>query len=227
MASDCNLNRCLQRLCIPATDWKCSNSTRSGFSFTVGPLPPQAEQCLKSYDWLCVSLTYSHTCQQQAHQVRHLTWRLWDRVFKTRTYISCVIIPALTSLTAQSPGLTPFRSPSSPIHRVAATGFPVVFRTWTAHSASSTCSKYWNKKQTSQSNYYSFKLQCFCCWTKLIKSGIKLVDILFSSRYWPISVTNGRDPQENGHNSLMMCPVIINLDKYLQVMCGNRPTSSP
>lgn len=87
MATDCNLNRCLQRLCIPATDWKCSNSTRSGFSFTVGPLPPQAEQCLNLHDRLSVSLTYSHTCQQQAHQVRHLTWKLWDRVFKTRTYI--------------------------------------------------------------------------------------------------------------------------------------------
>lgn len=58
-----------------------------------------------------------------------------------------IVIPALTSLTAQSPGLTPFRSPSGPIHRVAATGLPVVFKTWTAHSASSTCSKYCKQAQ--------------------------------------------------------------------------------
>lgn len=51
-------------------------------------------------------------------------------------------IPALTSLAPHSPGLIPFRSPSGPIHRVAATGLPVAFRTCTAHSASSTCSKY-------------------------------------------------------------------------------------
>lgn len=57
------------------------------------------------------------------------------------------IIPALTSLAAQSPGLTPFMSPSGPIHRLAATGLPVDFKTWTAHSASSTCSKYCKEAQ--------------------------------------------------------------------------------
>lgn len=58
-----------------------------------------------------------------------------------------IVVPALTSLTAQSPGLTPFRSPSGPMHRVAATGLPEAFKTWTAHSASSTCSKYCKEAQ--------------------------------------------------------------------------------
>lgn len=58
-----------------------------------------------------------------------------------------IVVPALTSLTAQSPGLTPFRSPSGPMHRVAATGLPEDFKTWTAHSASSMCSKYWKEAQ--------------------------------------------------------------------------------
>lgn len=61
-------------------------------------------------------------------------------------------VPALTSLTAHSPGVTPCMSPIGPMHMVAATGFPVAFRTCTAHSASSTCSKYYSVKKTQQ--YY-------------------------------------------------------------------------
>lgn len=61
---------------------------------------------------------------------------------KIHAWQHTLVVPAWTSLTAQSPGLTPFRSPSGPMHRVAATAFPVRFSTCTAHSASSTCSKY-------------------------------------------------------------------------------------
>lgn len=50
--------------------------------------------------------------------------------------------PAFTSLTAHSAGDVPCMSPLGPMHREAATGFPVAFNTSTAHTASSTCSKY-------------------------------------------------------------------------------------
>ena len=59
-----------------------------------------------------------------------------------------VYTPAFTSLTAHSPGEMPCMSPSGPMHREAATGFPLVFSTCTAHSASSTCSKYCNDRKT-------------------------------------------------------------------------------
>lgn len=104
----------------------------------------------KSKDTLVISVcsTYNYsalyiffvsfTCVEQ-----HITGSTFRLQLNALRKIS---IPAFTSLTAHSPGLTPFRSPSGPMHRVAATGFPVVFRTWTAHSASSTCSKYWTKQ---------------------------------------------------------------------------------
>lgn len=57
-------------------------------------------------------------------------------------YLRALYAPALTSLTAHSCGEMPCMSPSGPIHREAATGFPVSFSTSTAHTASSTCSKY-------------------------------------------------------------------------------------
>lgn len=64
-----------------------------------------------------------------------------------RHFSSCwkVHPPALTSLTAHSPGDTPCMSPLGPMHREAATGFCVAFNTSTAHTASSTCSKYCNR----------------------------------------------------------------------------------
>ena len=51
------------------------------------------------------------------------------------------IIPALASLTAQSPGGTLFLSPLGPIHMVMPIGFPMAFIASTAHSASSTILK--------------------------------------------------------------------------------------
>lgn len=50
-------------------------------------------------------------------------------------------VPALTSLTAHSPGGRPDLSPWGEMHSVAPTGLPLVFSTSTAHTASSTCSK--------------------------------------------------------------------------------------
>lgn len=52
-----------------------------------------------------------------------------------------VSVPALTSLTAHSPGGTLSMSPWGEMHIVAATGLPLVFSTSTAHTASSTWSK--------------------------------------------------------------------------------------
>ena len=51
------------------------------------------------------------------------------------------IIPALASLTAQSPGGTLFLSPLGPIHMVMPIGFPMAFIASTANSASSTILK--------------------------------------------------------------------------------------
>ena len=51
------------------------------------------------------------------------------------------IIPALASLTAQSPGGMLFLSPLGPIHIVMPIGFPMAFIASTAHSASSTILK--------------------------------------------------------------------------------------
>ena len=51
-------------------------------------------------------------------------------------------LPATAMRTAQSPADTPCMSPSGPIHIVAATGRAVLAATSTAHSISSTCSKY-------------------------------------------------------------------------------------
>lgn len=62
----------------------------------------------------------SNTCHQDVINKMFV----WQHFVCEATYI-----PALTSLTAQSPGLTPFKSPSGPMHRVAATGFLVVFKT--------------------------------------------------------------------------------------------------
>lgn len=50
-------------------------------------------------------------------------------------------VPALTSLTAHSPGGMPDLSPWGEMHSVAPNGLPLVFSTSTAHAASSTCSK--------------------------------------------------------------------------------------
>lgn len=61
--------------------------------------------------------------------------------------LSCVSLygsklPAFTSLTAHSPGVVSCMSPSGPMHMVTATGLSDSFKTSTAHTASSTCSKY-------------------------------------------------------------------------------------
>lgn len=95
--------------------------------------------------------------QQSGHLKKSLCClrKDWHSYFKTflflpilgQFWVSCwkVHPPALTSLTAHSPGDTPCMSPLGPMHREAATGFPVAFNISTAHTASSTCSKYCNR----------------------------------------------------------------------------------
>lgn len=69
--------------------------------------------------------------------------------------------PAFTSRMAHSAGETLCMSPSGPMHREAATGFPLVFSTWTAHPASSTCSKYCQHINTAWRIKLLFRLSTF------------------------------------------------------------------
>lgn len=104
---------------------------------------------------VCISLAHTTVCIDSQNSV-HFLYAILKVMEKENWWKSNV--PAFTRRTAHSPGDTPCRSPSGPMHMVAAIGLPDVFNASTAHTASSTCSKYWNRWRAEHFNHVSHKM---------------------------------------------------------------------